>query len=365
MGPTTVRFAPECGKSIVEFPRSEVRRAERNEACRPKPITPYSAGGGLCTDTPLELYEVRLKRPNQTIFAAEVALADGRLHIRTPSGLETMHGPDKRFVSATRGLFCRTTLPPETPLKGFCTETTARAINFGTDPVFENQILTRGISFYLEDDRGHAIAPDDERGAIVREAFGNAITQWMSALQDLGPRLPAGASSQLGGMIASTPNGYAVLTPPQVVRLGCPDTAMFMVRYLSQDTRPVTVGGVIKAARAQVAGRTIYLNGVTYPCWRASLKAEVLVPSEVPGGATCMNLTPVFVHELGHAFGLAGHRDSGDASIMDSVISPDRVWPTPEDGLALTSILLQPVTGTAAGRLDADGMGVEISLEPR
>ena len=365
MGPTTVRFAPECGTAIVEFPRSEVRRAERNRACRPKPIVPYSAGGGLCPDTPLELYEVRLKKPNQTILAAEVALADGRLHIRTPSGLQTMHGPDGRFVSVTRGLFCRNTPTPETPLKGFCAEATARAVNFGPEPVFENRILTRGISFYLEDNRGRAIAPDDERGAVVREAFGNAVTQWMSALQDLGPRLPAGARSQLGGMISSTPNGYSVLTPPQVVRLGCPDTAMFVVRYLTQDLRPLTVGGKIKAARAQVAGRTIYLNGVTYPCWRASLKAEMEVPSQSPGGMACMNLTPVFVHELGHAFGLVGHRDSGDPSIMDSLISPNLVWPTPDDALALTSVLLQPVTGTTAGRLDADGMGVEILLKPR
>jgi hypothetical protein len=274
-----------------------------------------------------------------------------------------MHGPDKRFVSATRALFCRTAVPPDPELKGFCVESTARAINFGTAPVFENHILTQGISFYLEDDRGRPIAAEDPRGPIVREAFGNAITQWMGALQDLGPRLPTALQTRFGAMVSSTPSGYSVLAPPQTVRLGCPDTAMFVVRYLSYDTSPVTIAGTIKAARAQVAGRTIYINGVTYPCWRASLKAELVVAPDAPGGAECMNLTPILVHELGHAFGLPGHRDGPTRSIMDSLVTPRLIWPTENDALDLAGILLQPIAGTPAGRLDADAAGVGISLE--
>lgn len=363
LGPNTVRFAPNCAAAVLEFPRRSVKRAERNTACKPRPIAPYSAGGGLCTDTPLELYEVRLKRPQQSFYAAEVVVVDGRLHIRTPSGLVTMHGPDKRFVSATRALVCRTANTPDPVLKGFCVEETARAINFGTAPVFENRILTQGISFYLEDDRGRAIAGDDPRGQIVQDAFGNAITQWMGALQDLGPRLPAALQARFGAMVSPTPGGYSVLMPPQVVRLGCPDTAMFIVRYLSSDTGPVTIAGTIKAARAQVAGRTIYINGVTYPCWRASLRAELVVPPDAPGGSECMNLTPIFVHELGHAFGLPGHRDGFPRSIMDSLVTPRLIWPTENDALELAGILLQPIAGTPAGRLDADAAGVGISLE--
>lgn len=365
MGNTTVRFLPACGTAPQDFPRSEVKRVERNNACRPRPIRPYSAGGDICTEPPIELYEVRLKRPNQTLFASEVIVENGRMHIRTPSGLEAMHGSDKRFVSAGRGLFCRDAIPPDPPLSGFCREGVPWAVNFGTEPVFDNRILTRGISFYLEDDNRKPITVDDARSIEVREAFGNAVSLWMGALQDLGPRLPSQAQSRLAAMISTSTGRYTLLTPPQVVRVGCPDTAMFVVRYLSSDKRPLIVNGIEKVARAQVEGRTIFLNGIKFPCWRASLKAEIQVQPDEPFGPRCMNLTPVIVHELGHALGIPGHRDTSPPSIMDTTIYPDLIWPTADDAMALANILLQPVQGSAAGRLDADGMGVEISLTPR
>ena len=364
IGTTTIRFAPDCGAE-QNYPRGDVKRVERNGACRPQKIRPYSAGGDVCTETPLQLYEVALKGPNQSFLASEIVVANGRMHVRTPSGLMAMHGSDRRFVSATRGLFCRNALPPDPQLRSFCSENVPWAVNFGSDPVFDNRILTRGISFSLEDDRGQPIPVGDPRSTIVRDAFGNAISQWMGALQDLGPRLPEGARHSLSGMISTSPGGYSLMTPPQVVRVGCPDTAMFVVRYLTKNAGPLTIAGHVKAARAEVAGRTIYINGVTIPCWKASLKAELLVPSETPGSPACMNLTPIFVHELGHAFGLPGHRDTAPFSIMDRTISPDLIWPTANDAMALATVLLQPVQGAAAGRLDADGMGVEIRLTPR
>jgi hypothetical protein len=369
MGSMTVRFLPACGTAPQDFPRSEVKRVERNSACKPRPIRPYSAGGDICTEKPLELYEVQLKRPSQTILASEVSIANGRMHIRTVSGSEAMHGSDKRFVSATRGLFCRAAIPPDPSLPEFCRENVPWAVNFGTDPVFDNRILTRGISFYLEDDDRNSIDVDDPRSTVVREAFGNAVTQWMGALQDLGPRLPTEAQSRLAGMISTSTGRYTLLTPPQVVRVGCPDTAMFIVRYLSRDKRPLMVNGTEKTARAQVAGRTIFLNGIPndgkFQCWRASLKAEIEVQPDEPTDAICTNLTPIMVHELGHALGLPGHRNTSPPSIMDSIIYPDLIWPTADDAMLLANILLQPVQGSAAGRLDGDGMGVQISLTPR
>lgn len=110
---------------------------------------------------------------------------------------------------------------------------------------------------------------------MVRNGFGNAVSQWMGALQDLRDDLPAGVRAAMTGMTSRSTSGYVLMTPPQVVRVGCRDTASFVVRYISQSAKPLTVAGHVKAARAQVEGRTLWINGTPYPCWRAALTPEL------------------------------------------------------------------------------------------
>lgn len=359
---TTVTFAPECGAAQT-FAKSEIRQIVRDASCKPKPVRPYSAGGEVCEQTPLSLYEVTLRSPKQTLLAADFQVANGRMHLQSADGLVNFHGPETRLVSAARGLFCRSAIPDAPLIRGFCREDVQWAVNFGYDSIFNNHILTRGLSFYLEDDSGRAIPPDDPRSIAVRDGFGNAITKWMGALQDLGDRLPAGARQAVSSMIGHTSGGYAVLTPPQVVRVGCPDTASFVVRWITKSAKSMTVAGRVKAARAQVEGRTLWINAVTIPCWKATLTPELIIPGEGSNAQSCSNLTPILIHEIGHALGLTGHLDIGDRpSIMDSVIWPGLTSPTEADAFALAAVLSQPIRGAVAGRLDGDGMGVEIGV---
>lgn len=361
IGLADVTFATQCGPT-QKFPRSAVQQVQRNGSCKPKPIRPSSAGGDLCRDVPLELTEVQLRDPVQTFDVSEFAMFGGRIHLRSADGATQFHGSDKRFVSMRRSLVCRNEVRDIASLPGFCKEDTQHAINFGSDALFPNRILTRGISFYLEDDRGSGIDRSDQNAIEIRLAFGNAVTQWMGALQDLGNDLPTAVRPVLNAMISHSPNGYTMLAPPQVVQVGCRDTAMFVVRFVADSAKSMVIDGRVKAARAELKGRTIWINGKTYPCWKADLTQNLWLPQQSLANQACANLTPIIAHELGHAFGLVGHQNLPGASIMDTSLRI--AYPTHADALSLANILLQPTTGSAAGRMDMDAAGVEL-IQPR
>ena len=102
------------------------------------------------------------------------------------------------------------------------------------------------------------------------------------------------------------------------------------------------------------------MNGFDYKCWKADYKRAVYLDLQ-PLGTGCINLVPIMIHEVGHAFGLTGHHDDPDhPSVMDSVIRDNQAYPTDADAEELVSVLLQPIQGSEPGRLDADGLGVRI-----
>ena len=358
---SSVEFAPACGAAHATYPRDQVRQIELNSSCKPKPVVPSSGGIGLCDDAQ-SLYEVELADGTK-VDAADYQLDDKRVHVRSVDGLTTWHGDRSRVRRVTRRLVCRSTLTEPGDLRGFCREQVQFAVNFGPEPVFGNRILTRGLSFFLEDETGKPVSTNDPAGPMIREALGTALTEWMGALQDRSTALPPEGQAALAGMISTSKGGYRLLTPPQVVQVGCLDTASFVIRYAFKDQRGLIVNGDTKAARAELKGRTIWINGVAYPCWKASAKAEIHLDEAAvpPTSGRCYNLVPILVHELGHAFGLTGHRDLARASIMDSQIRPAALRPTADDADDLIQILLRPIAGAPAGRLDADGLGVSLA----
>lgn len=354
-----ILFAPGCRGSRV-IRRDRVRRIDYHAGCTPRPVTPYSSGGAICSQT-ASLHELRFANPAALVHASDYQLGEGRVHFVSADGSQVAHGPAAGLTSATRRLVCLDAVQALRPLPGFCTETRQWAINFSYDPAFGNMILTRGVSFYLEDEEGNPRAADDPLGATIRQAFGSAVTIWMGALQDRRSALPDRARQVIDSMISRSSN-YSLLTPPQVIRVGCADSATFVVRYASRSERDLVNpdGSDPKAARAQVEGRTLLINGVRYPCWKADLQRRLSLGPDPVSGLECRNLVPVLVHELGHAFGLAGHVDGDQPSIMDSVIREDLLWPTPRDADDLAAVLTSPIAGAPAGRLDADGRGISI-----
>jgi hypothetical protein len=357
-----VDFAPACGPAHSVFPRDQVRQIEFNGSCKPAPIRPMSGGVGLC-DNAQSLFETQLSDGTK-LDAADVQVDQGRVHIRSADGLTQWHGDRSRVRTIVRRLVCRDAVVQAGDLKGFCREQVQFAVNFGPEPVFGNRILTRGLSFFLEDEAGKPVSVDNPVGAVIREAFGTAMTEWMGALQDRSAALPPEGRTALAGMISTSSGGYRLLTPPQVVQVGCPDTASFIIRYAFRNPSILIVDGDTKAARAEVKGRTIWINGASYGCWRATARTEIHL-NETAGSdpaGHCYNLVPILAHELGHAFGLTGHRDlSSVASIMDSQIREAALRPTPADADDLIKVLLSPIAGAPAGRLDADGLGVDLA----
>lgn len=92
--------------------------------------------------------------------------------------------------------------------------------------MFNNRILARGLSFYLEDDHRQPIAPENTRSQEVRNALGNAVTQWMGALQDLEPDLTALARAAFAEPVAGPLCAYDVHAgragrPPRPPRSSC------------------------------------------------------------------------------------------------------------------------------------------------
>lgn len=362
IGPKEIAFAPGC-KGEEKLLKADVRRIIFDDTCLPHDIVPYSAGGGLCK-APINVNELKFVAPDTRYLASDYQLQGGRVHFVSPDGSLVTHGPAARLKSITRHLVCPTDVSTPPADADFCSEQQQWAVHFSYTPVLGNTILTEGVSFYLEDERGNAFEDTGNLGGIIRDAFGTAITVWMAALQDRSAKLPAQVRDAVEKtMVSRSSGGMTLLTPPQVIRLTCPDNATFVVRYASTDETQLVNpdGSDRKAARAQVEGRTILINGVWYRCWKAQPQATLYLDPETPGGPDCYNLVPILVHELGHAFGLAGHiDDEKHPSIMDSSIRPGLLRPTPEDADALAQILLKPIKGSKAGRLDADGMGVAI-----
>jgi len=365
VGPDNVVMMPGCTEPTQTIRKADVQRIILDTQCEPHPIEPYSAGVGLCPGPTRSVIELRFAGPPSTVLASDFQIKGSRLHFVSADGTLQSHGPIQALVSATRSTLCAESLVAGTAPESFCTEGRAWAVNFGSEPLLGNTILTRGISFYLEDDNGKPIS-DPTIGTMIRSAFGTAMTGWIGALNQNREQMPAPVIEVLDHLISRSSH-FALLLPPQVVEMGCPDTAMFVIRFATHsEAGLVDANGLDrKAARAEVAGRTVLINGVHYPCWVASAEDRLQLDDQGVTHAQCINLSPVLVHELGHAFGISGHLDDPQhRSIMDSTLTPALLRPTSDDARNLAQVLMQPIAGAPAGRLDADALGVSIRLTP-
>jgi hypothetical protein len=268
---------------------------------------------------------------------------------------EVAHGPlsEVRYIRVNAG--CLDGQKFAVP-SGFCVEPKQFAVNFSYEAPLPNQILTRGFSFYLETSQQLGEPALSELREAVRSSFGTAINIWSSDLWQRRARYDEKLSSLLDGMASHSKDGFTMFIPPQVIALGCPQTATFVIRVF-EDPGPFArpPQKQVLAAVAATPGRTILLNFNDYPCWKNALFKYV-----VDDSSNCVNLVPILMHELGHAFGLLHEKDE-----IKSIMNPVILATTPSDADLdrLAAKLMVFTTGQDPGEIPFVDDGVAVRLK--
>jgi hypothetical protein len=270
---------------------------------------------------------------------------DGIFHYADRSKNVVGHGPVMDLAGVSFRQICEDDVATGPPPPSFCTEPMQFAANFSYDAPLANQVLTRGFSFHTDFLPSEDAFPQQTREAIVatiRTGFGTALTNWFSGLlqrrSNYDPRLQAFIDT----LVSRSPAGFAMLIPPQVVALKCPQAATFIVRIYANHDGPFAADKERKAAYASKPGRTLVLNFSDYPCWNQGYFKYVFDAT-----SRCINIDSILTHELGHAFGLDHVREAD--SIMTQFIQVTK--PSDRDVDRLAAQLLLTVQGGAPGSI--------------
>jgi len=289
------------------------------------------------------------------VFRSEDVSFSTKSGFHVSSAAEVAHGPlsQVRSIRANSGCLDSDNLaaPP-----GFCVESKQFAVNFSYETPLPNRILTRGFSFYLETSQPLGEPAFSELREAIRSSFGTAINIWSSDLWQRRARYDEELSSLLDGMASHSKDGFTMFIPPQVIALGCPQTATFVIRVFEDPgpfARPPQTQ--VLAAVAATPGRTILLNFSDYPCWKNALFKYV-----VDDATNCVNLVPILMHELGHAFGLLHEKDE-----IKSIMNPVILATTPSDADLdrLAAKLMVFTTGQVPGEIPFVDNGVAVRVK--
>jgi hypothetical protein len=219
-------------------------------------------------------------------------------------------------------------------------------VNWSVNPVFNNQIFTKGASIYIEA-IGEISGLSEED---IRFAYQSALSLWAIALQQARASLEPELRQYIEQSTARGGN-FALFTPPQVIRMKCADNALAVVKWYAERRDDFTPERKNFVAMAQVQGRTVLLNA-NDNVFMVSRNDEALPP-------TVVSLISVFVHELGHSFGMKDRAHSNEASVMDTVYVIDNLnktlSPTPLDASMFAILLKASIEGAAPGVLNAEG----------
>jgi hypothetical protein len=344
-----VLVAKGCNNSDIKtIPKQRVKYYQFDTSCTPHKFVLPTSPLQLCDQPKQQIQKVYFHGQDREIYAIEVVLSDDKIiRLKLPNNAGSLQGPLNKIKSIVPASVCPKSIPDKfTWPKEYCHEPFQVAVNFSLKPVYNNKVFTRAFSFYLDvvGDSGDSLS-----AAEFSRAFGAALTLWTSKLLALRTKLGPELAVYVDSILARSTH-YALLTPPQVVQVDCPENAVMIVKLYTarqQNLFPAKSGYI---AKAQLEGRTILLNGADFQ-FRSDLDTRMFLKNNQ------VNLTTVFAHELGHCFGLPDvGSDSQAISIMnaDNIANDQAGSPTDSDGIEFVKILQQMVTGARPGEFKAE-----------
>ena len=354
ISPQVANLGAGCATSgTVPVPKHALIDVEY--VCQPSKWRTSSTSQGMCSGRVIPVLGVRFRGRQNMVLAESVSLAQQQFHMRLFGTLEDAHGNLQEVVAIQRLEWCADDPPIQAHAElpsDFCREPRQFAVAFDYGTPLNNKILTNGFSFYIRVSGHPPTGFDIDKAADeVLASFRLAVTIWTASLQDNDALLSPATRSFVQARTSTSSNGYILLTPPQVVRLGCPNSAVFIVElnFGSDETFPSN-SLFLTLAKARLEGRTIALNMRDVTCFRTMSSydaGQLLLRDE-----RCINLLPILTHELGHAFGLDHIPNSAGWALMNPVLSDHATVPTRLDVAALVSALDRSVKGARPGELE-------------
>lgn len=339
-----VSFRDGCeGNSRSSIPLDSVLLIQFDGQCMPHEMAIPSAGLSRCEQQRRHAFRVSFSGVADPYVASSIRISNGTVFLQSFDESAALSGPVSQIRSIQPVNFCPDEPPAEHYPESYCFETRKWAVNWSPLPIFSNQVFTRGSSIYVER-IGSTLALSLDQ---VRDAYQTALSLWAIALQEHRNELGSDIVKYVENSTASG-GKYRLFTPPQVVRTDCAANALAIVKWYSkrQDAFPTRDKNFI--AKAQLQGRTILLNA-NDNVFRSEKQYTKALP------AKDVNLVTVFVHELGHSFGLPDRYDIASVMNPDYVVDHSNllVSPNAQDAVAFAAVLRASIAGTAPGVFNA------------
>lgn len=359
--PGAISFFPEVASlggecdTPTKAPLAVNAIIDAEDVCSPSRWRVRQASPTPCTSRSIAVLAVRFKGKQEAILAEHLVLDRQYFHLRVFGVFEDVHG-DRRALAAVERVEWCTTAPVPTSRPGLpegsCSEPRQIAVAFDYGTPLNNKILTNGFSFHIRLSGTPPVHFDEEKvAADVLTSFGRALTIWTAALQDNDVLLTPSVRAFVQARQSKSTGGFVLLTPPQVIRLRCRHAATFVVELNFGGDGVFPANSLfLTLAKARVEGRTISLNLRDVTCFKTFVAMNLGQLSLREDN--CVNLLPVLMHELGHAFGLDHITIDSGTALMNPVLSGSGTVPTEADIKALISVLDRSISGARPGELE-------------
>ncbi len=312
--------------------------------CRPHTAVPPTAPLQVCPQPLVRVFRVNVG--NTAVYLKTLSFQEGSIR-----GMQYNNGGGvtikmNRVTSIQPVDACPGNIKADLEgLPGVCVEPPQMAVNWNTQPILTNQILTRGMSIYIQSD-----APLVEtRKEEITAAFRTALSLWVTLLMKHRERLDSDLTEFVNKSVRQSAS-VTLFVPPQVVRISCEENAMIVINWYERHPKlfapPVGAGVVV--AWGQLEGRTILLNA-------GQLQFGYRADFANPLPDRTIALLTVFVHEIGHCLGLSDIHDDPTSVMNPQTIASGInkvIGPSDSDFDRLTQSLHRSVTNTKAGFFD-------------